>query len=281
VKARKGALARIATIVSTLFSRDIAVLTNAIAFNFLLCLFPLILVVVAVAQHFEGSHATGAVEAVLSELIPFGRDAIRFTLRGLERRARGLEVLSLLAIVFGSSGIFIPVEMALNRAWGTGLPRAFWKSKILAFFMTVLGGALALLSVALTVESRSFHKEHPFLADVGAKGSAALLTYILFFLVYTIVPEVKVGARIALRASFWAGTLWEGAKYAFVARLARMNLQAFYGPLALSVALILWAYLSSLVLVLGALVVHPQGGAPNRVPTRTRMGRPKSPERAA
>ena len=277
--APRGPLRRATAIVGTLFSRDIAVLTNAIAFNFLLCLFPLILVVVSVAQHFEGSHVTGAVESVLSELIPFGSDAIRFTLRGLERRAKGLEVLSLVAIVFGSSGIFIPVEMALNRAWGGGVQRAFWRSRILAFFMTVLGGSIALLSVALTVESRRFHKDHPLFAALETKASAALLTYLLFFLVYTIVPEVKVGTRIALRASLWAGTAWEAAKYVFVARLARMNLQALYGPLALSVALILWAYLSSLVLVLGALVVHPQGGAPSRGSGRTRMGRTKPPER--
>jgi membrane protein len=245
-------------IVGTLFSRDIAVLTNAIAFNFLLCLFPLILVIVSVAQHFEGSHAAGAVESVLSELIPFGRETIGYTLRGMVRTAKGLELLSLAIILYGSSGIFMPVEMALNRAWGGRLNREFWKSRLLALVMTVLCGSLALLSVALTVESRRLYRGHPFLASVGVKGSAALLTYLLFFLVYRIIPEAKIGGAVALKASLWGGSAWEGAKYAFVARLARMNLQAFYGPLALSVALVLWAYLSSLVLVLGALMVDPK-----------------------
>jgi uncharacterized BrkB/YihY/UPF0761 family membrane protein len=41
-------------------SRDIAVLTNAIAFNFLLCLFPLLLVLTAVANRFQGSRAGAA-----------------------------------------------------------------------------------------------------------------------------------------------------------------------------------------------------------------------------
>jgi uncharacterized BrkB/YihY/UPF0761 family membrane protein len=40
-----------------------------------------------------------------------------------------------------------------------------------------------------------------------------------------------------------------------------MNLQAFYGPLALSVALVLWAYVSSLALVFGALMT-PVAGPP-------------------
>jgi uncharacterized BrkB/YihY/UPF0761 family membrane protein len=37
--------------------------------------------------------------------------------------------------------------------------------------------------------------------------------------------------------------------------LARSNLQAVYGPLAFAVSLVLWAYVSSLVLVFGALMV--------------------------
>jgi len=250
--------ARVQFILGTLFSREITVLTNAIAFNFLLCLFPLILVVVAVAQHFEGSHVAGAVESVLSELIPFGKEAIGYTLRGMEKRAQGLEVLSLALILYGSSGIFIPIEMALNRAWGGRPVRAFWRSRILALGMTLLGGSLALLSIALTVEARRLHKGHPFLATVGVKGSAALLTFLLFYLVYRIVPDAKPWPGAPFRAALWAGTFWEAGKYVFVARLAQMNLQAVYGPLALSVALILWAFVSSLILVLGALLVDPK-----------------------
>jgi membrane protein/epoxyqueuosine reductase len=60
---------------------------------------------------------------------------------------------------------------------------------------------------------------------------------------------------VALRAALWAGTVWEAMKYVFVSYLPRLNLQAFYGPLAFSVSLILWAYVSSLVLVFGALMV--------------------------
>jgi membrane protein len=246
----------------------VSVLTSAIAFNFLLCLFPIVLAVVAVVQHFEGSRATSAVESVLSELIPFGRESIAFTLRGMTLRARGLELASVVLILYGSSGIFMPVEMALNHAWGGRPNRAFWKSRILAFLMTVLGGSLALLSVALTVESRRLGRGYPLVAALGAKGSAAILTYLLFFLVYRLVSDAEVGGRKALLAALWAGTVWEIAKYAFVARLARLNLQAIYGPLALSVALVLWAYVSSLCLVLGALVVGPRPGSRNATRAR-------------
>ena len=252
---RNGFLARLAAAGGALVSRDIAVLTNAIAFNFLMCLFPLIVVVVAASQQtVRGQGVLRAFELVLNEVIPFGHDAIASSLRTLTKAARGLELLSLVLILWGSSGIFMPVEMALNRAWGGRPHRDFWKSRLLAFVMTVAGGVLALLSVALTVWARAYGKTWPLLAGYSAKASAFMLTTLLFFLIYRFVPDAPVGTRVAVRAALWGGGAWEAAKYGFIVKLAGMTLLAFYGPLAFAVALLLWAYLSSLVLVFGALM---------------------------
>jgi membrane protein/epoxyqueuosine reductase len=260
-KARRTAvLSRIASAVGTLLSRDIAVLTNAIAFNFLLCLFPLIAVVAAASQQLPGGRRVGAaLMLLLHELIPFGEEAMAEAMRGLTRVARGLEAFSLLLIVWGSSGIFMPVEMALNRAWGGHPHRDFWKSRALAFGMTVAGGLLALLSVALTLAARSYTREWPRLAGLGVKASALLLTCLLFFAIYRFIPQAAVDWRVALKAALWAGFAWEGVKYAFVVNLARTNLQTVYGPLAFSVSLVMWAYVSSRVLVFGALMVPVEG----------------------
>jgi YihY family inner membrane protein len=247
--------------VGTLLSRDIAVLTNAIAFNFLLCLFPLLAVVVAVSHQLPiGPRFGAALLSVLQELIPFGHAALADAVRSLTRLARGLELLSLALIVWGSSGIFMPVEMALARAWGGPRHRSFWRSRLLAFLMTSAGGLLALGSIGLTVAARSYREEWPTLAEYAAKLSGLSLSYFLFFLVYRLIPAAPVGTRVALRAALWSGTAWEVVKYFFVSRLARLNLQAFYGPLAFSVSLILWAYVSSLVLVFGALMVPAGSG---------------------
>jgi len=249
-------LRRIASVMGMLVSRDIAVLTNAVAFNFLLCLFPFILVLVAVAQQFPSrGRMLGALFLILQELIPFNRLAMAESLRGLTKVARGLAAVSLLLIVWGSSGIFIPVEMALNRAWGGESNRSFLRSRILAFVMAMAGGGLALVSVGLTVAARSYREQWPTLAGYGAKGSALLLTYFLFFLIYRFIPSAPVDTDVAVRAALWAGTSWEIAKYFFVIKLSQMDLVAFYGPLAFSVSLVLWAYVSSLMLVFGALMV--------------------------
>ncbi len=58
-RAPRGVLARAWSAVSVLLSRDVVVVTNAIAFNFLLCLFPLLLVLVAAAQQLGDSRRVG------------------------------------------------------------------------------------------------------------------------------------------------------------------------------------------------------------------------------
>jgi membrane protein len=263
---RPSLLAQLRHVGGTLISRDIGVLTNAIAFNFLLCLFPLLLVLVAVSQQLPaGPRVSSAVSHLLAELIPFEHEALTLALAALARQARRVEAVALLLIVWGSSGIFVPVEMALGRAWGGVPTRSFWRARTLAFVMTLACGTLALGSVALTFAARSFRNEWPTLAEYGAQGSAFLLTCALFFLVYRFVPNARVSAGVAARAALWAGTCWELIKYLFMARLPAMNLKAFYGPLAFAVALILWAYVSSLVLVFGALMVpQPNGRAQRR-----------------
>ena len=254
MKGRGNVASRLWRVGGELLARDTMVLTNAIAFNFLLCLFPLVLVLVAFSQRLRGQRVSTALLLVLNELIPFEREAMAVSLQGLRKVARGLEVVSVLLIIWGSSGIFMPVELALSRAWG-GQARGFWRSRTLAVLLTVAGGLLAILSVTFTVAARAYSHEWPTVARYGAKASALLLTCILFYLIYRVIPQPPVGSRVALRAALWAGIAWEAAKYLFVMNLARSNLQAVYGPLAFAVSLVLWAYVSSLVLVFGALMV--------------------------
>jgi membrane protein len=241
-----------------LLSRDLAVLTNAIAFNFLLCLFPLLLVLLATAQRLApGGAVASGVRGLLAELIPFGGDTLAASLRQMTRLARGFELLSLALIVWGSSGIFVPVEMALDRAWGGRTPRVFWKSRLLAVLLTVTAGALALVSVALTAAARGVGREWPLMTAAGVKAAAVLLTWSLFVIVYRLAPSTPVDLRTAAVAAAWAALLWEASKYVFVWNLGRMQLATLYGPLAFAVSLVLWAYVSSLVLVFGAAVTPP------------------------
>ena len=126
--------------------------------------------------------------------------------------------------------------------------------------MTLACSVLVLISLGLTVWARGVMRPSPQLALAGVKAGALVLTYLLFFLIYRFVPKSRVPSAVALRAALWGGTAWELVKYVFVAMLARRNLQLYYGQLAFAVSLVLWAYVSSLVLFFGALMAPRRSG---------------------
>lgn len=260
-----GLVERLRRTLGLLLSREVTVLNNAIAFNFLLCLFPLLLVLVAAAQRLApGGGTATALRLLMVELVPVGGDAFAGSLRQMTRLAPGFELLSLALIVWGSSGIFIPVERVLNIVWGARAERTFWKSRLLAFLLTAAGGALALVSVTLTLYGRGLpHLAAGPLALLGgwaAKAVAIALSWALFTLVYRVAPSASVRIGTAARAGLWAALAWEASKYAFVWNLGRMQLATFYGPLAFAVALVLWAYVSAVVLVFGAGMAAERAG---------------------
>ena len=74
----------------------------------------------------------------------------------------------------------------------------------------------------------------------------------VFFLIYWLLPNGKVPARAVLPAAVVMGLLSEVLKYAYIVALPRLNFQEVYGPFALSVSLMFWAFLSGLLLLAGA-----------------------------
>ena len=69
---------------------------------------------------------------------------------------RGVPLITVLFMASIMFALFMPVEMALNRAWGGRPHRDFWKSRGLAFLMTVAGGLLALGSIVMSGSAMLF-----------------------------------------------------------------------------------------------------------------------------
>jgi membrane protein len=55
-----------------------------------------------------------------------------------------------------------------------------------------------------------------------------------------------------LPAAVTMGLFWEFAKYLYILALPWLDFKEVYGPFAISVTLIIWAFLSSMLLLAGA-----------------------------
>jgi YihY family inner membrane protein len=179
----------------------------------------------------------------------------------------GLQAFSLIMIIVACTGIFLPLEVALNQAWGIAKSRNYLANQVVAFGLAILMIVLGMASIILTTGVREvlstafFHHTEggvlgfvyywiSFLMMAASTGVAAIL---FFFFIYWLLPNRKVPWRSVIRTAVITGVIWLVAKYFFMEfLLPHLHLADLYGGFNISVGLIFWAYVSGLILFAGA-----------------------------
>jgi YihY family inner membrane protein len=174
----------------------------------------------------------------------------------------GVQLLSLVMILISCTGIFLPLEVALNQAWGVAKSRNYLFNQFVAFGLALLMVALALVSILLNAFEQGlltfifFHHVDNFvfkgISYLWLSLSTGVASILFFFSIYWILPNCKVPWRPVLRTSIVTGIAWLLAKLVYVQVLPHLNLKALYGPFYVSVGLLFWAYISGLILFAGA-----------------------------
>jgi membrane protein/epoxyqueuosine reductase len=256
---------RIWPAIADLASNEVYVLASAIAFNALLSFFPFVILLLVLCRNILQWPAgyTGILQLLQEDYLPINQDFIVTNLRAVvETKYREAATLSLLSLAFTSSGLFAPIEMALNRAWGVSVHRSFVRGRFIALSLVVGCGALALGSVYIATYNQDvLHAWLGAFADfapVRVLSTIAIriiifpITVAIFFLVYYILPNRRIYVREVLPVAIFTGLLWEASKYLFIWLAPRLGFRDIYGPFYLSVTLVTWAYISASILLLGA-----------------------------
>ena len=256
---------RIWPAVADLASNEVYVLASAIAFNALLSFFPFVILLLVLCRNvLEWPPGYNAILRLLQEdYLPINQDFIVTNLRAVvESKFREAATVSLVSLAFTSSGLFAPIEMALNRAWGVTEHRSFVRGRLIALSLVVGCGALALGSVYITAYTQDvLHAWLGAFADFAPVRVLSMIalrflifpvTVAIFFLVYYVLPNRRIYVREVLPVAIFAGLLWEATKYLFIWIAPRLGFRDVYGPFYLSVTLVTWAYISASILLLGA-----------------------------
>ena len=233
----------------------------SVAANSILSLFPLIVLMLTVVRRvFHSQQMYEVVLQLLRDFLPSNQD---FVIRNLQFLAsvhgRG-QILSLIMLFITSTGIFLPLEVALNSIWGFTKNRSYVMNALVSVGLAFACGALALLSVYLTAQNLRMlglaigdqNLVFRGLGFVVMKAFAIFTTITIYFLIYWLLPHGKVPVRAVLPAAIITGLLTEGAKYVYVLLLPWLNFQEVYGPFYVSVTLIFWSFWSGMLLLGGA-----------------------------
>jgi YihY family inner membrane protein len=234
----------------------------SVAANALLSFFPFVLLMmVLIRRVFHSPVMYDVVVQLLRDYLPAGQEFVIRNLNALVQARHRAQVVSLLILLVTSTGIFMPLEVALNRIWRFPNNRSYLGNQLISLGLAFACGALALLSVALTAGNVALLNAvllgHGilFVRMVGflvMKIFAVAASIAIFFLIYWLLPNGRVPARAVLPTAVIMGLLSETMKYCYILALPRLNFQEVYGPFALSVSLMFWAFLSGLLLLTGA-----------------------------
>jgi membrane protein len=248
--------------VKYLMQTDVHTFAFSVAANSILAFFPfVVLLMTLIRRVFHSRIMYDVILELLKDYLPAGQDFVIRNLNAMVNSRQRVQFLSLAILLVTSSGVFLPLEVALNRIWRFENNRSYLGNQLISFVLAFACGVLALVSIALTAGPVAFME---FLSHGYGTGMVRLVGFLvmkvfaiaasitIFFLIYWLLPNGKVPARAVLPAAIVMGLLSEALKYAYILALPWLNFQEVYGPFALSVTMMFWAFLSGLLLLAGA-----------------------------
>jgi membrane protein len=248
--------------VKYLMRTEVHTFAFSVAANAILSFFPFVmLMMLLIRRVFHSRVMYDVVVQLLRDYLPAGQDFVIRNLTAMVNARQRVQVVSLVILLVTSTGVFLPLEVALNRIWRFPNNRSYLGNQLISLGLAFACGVLALLSIAMTAgvvaPFEFLLRGHAmgFIRLVGflvMKVTAIVASIAIFFLIYWLLPNGKVPARAVLPAAVIMGLLSEALKYAYILALPWLNFQEVYGPFALSVSMMFWAFLSGLLLLAGA-----------------------------
>lgn len=244
------------------FSNRVLDLAAQCAYYFMLSMFPFLIFLISMVGFLPIS--SDDVLRVLSTIAPESaftvvKDNIH-QLLGVKRT--GLLSFSILfTIISAQSGIDSLIH-ALNYAYGIRTERSFIKAKFISFVLMlgmVLGIFTALLFNVLGPKIGELARHYlaipqvyVMLWDPARVLVTLIILNIVFLCLYVVAPNQKVSFLEVLPGSLFAYFGWHYISLAFAYYVSNFNnFSAMYGSLGAIIALMVWFYLSAVILIIG------------------------------
>jgi membrane protein len=234
---------------------------SAIAFNIVISVFSFIVLIgsflVNVLQFRGGLEAF---YLLIRAILPEDSASLILSLTRVTEGPGGkATVVSFALLIFSSSGIFQPLELALNRAWGFK-ERGIIKQYLVYLLLTIFCAIIMLFPIVLG-SIYDFILINLFNSSLEVRvfvfkiiGPIISLPFIvlLFFVIYYFVPNGKVAVNQVFFTSVAMALLWLMATIIFRFAMPLFDFKQSYNSLASLMALITWIFISSFILILGA-----------------------------
>jgi len=239
------------------FSRDgCAFLAQAIAFNAIFALFPLVVLILSVTAFiFPFGH-----NRVLNFLGTFSPTLHQFVAANLQTYIYGRGISSIIALVFlvwSSKNLFMGLAFALDRALNVPNGRPFIHNVALSIVMLPVMSLIVMVAMALPVVISIAM----FMANVPDRQNfthtlayviSILLVFVATMVLYRFLPNRRISWGFSLPGGVLVAILWPLVQFAFTQYTLHVNFTQIYGALSVPLALLLWFYVIGTLFFYGA-----------------------------
>lgn len=249
-------------------ARDrVFLLASALSFNILITFIPVaLLLVAALGVVIEASsEAEQAFRTMARQVWPGPATGVGQAVETLKDDRGWIGLLGAIGLLWASMRLAASVREVLQIVFDIPIEErlGYLPAKYHDAKMMILGGTLVSATLAVTI---ILHQAHDLGVRVFDRGTmdiswglqvvsyavALLLTVTMFYIAYRFVPWRRVSRFDAAVAAVFSGVFFELAKVPLIFYLTEARQLTVYGSFSNVVALALWVYYTSLLVILGA-----------------------------
>jgi membrane protein len=239
----------------------------SLVYTTLLSIVPLLAVSFSVLKGF-GVH--NKIEPLLYNLLlPLGENGAELTARIISFvenvKVGVLGSVGLVLLIYTVIALMQKIESAFNFVWQVEHLRPLSQRFSNYLSVTLIGPVLIFSAIGFTATvlnmefSRALVAIEPLgtLMLLGSKLVPYFLVCMAFTLIYIFIPNTRVQFRAALVGGVIAGVLWKITGWGFAEFIASSSrYAAIYSSFAIMILLLIWMYLSWLILLVGSQIAY-------------------------
>jgi membrane protein len=241
------------------FHADAMDLAASMAYFSFLSLFPLLLAVISIGSLFlDPGDLKGAVDRWAADVLPGSEEFIAENIRALHELRGPVGIASLAGLLWSARRMFAALSRGIDAVVGRDPGAAPFLSSIRGVVMAAAASLIMFLLLAVSTTAGIFGSfaVEGVPAKVLTSLSGFAFTFLMFAILYRLVPQLRLTWRDVLPGALLAAVLFELLQSLFLLFLGSVSrLEAIYGSLTSIVVLLLWLYLAGSVLLLGASLV--------------------------
>lgn len=234
---------------------------GALTYSTMLAIVPLIMVAFSIFAAFPVfNEVTGELKQfIFANFVPSAGDLVGEYIDQFVHNSKQMSAVGIVSLIAVALLLINSVDRTLNSIWQDTGARPILFSFAIYWLILTLGPVVMATSIAVSTYVSDFASsmlETEFTLPFGIKLLRLLpflLTWFIFTLIYTVVPNKKVRIRHSAAGALVAAVFFSLGKKAFTWYIATFpSYQLIYGAMATLPIMLLWLQLSWIAILLGA-----------------------------